>query len=279
MFELLKTFVAVYDAQNFTRASRHLYLSQSAVSNQISNLEKILGITLFERTKYVQVSPTIAARFFYSECKKLQNEWESTVEKLKQLEKKACNPIVIGASETIGNTMIPKLLSKLEEKFPQNQFEFYIASSSEITKSMHQSKTHIGLVESNVVDTNLESKIFMYDEMVVVGEGEKNIWLSHSGEESMKQCVNQYLTYSQIEPDTVLKFNNQSTILKVIEQGVGKTIISRLLVSGRHNIINSTNIFRPLYIIFDNSDKIVDFKFKKIIFALLTANEDEYTYV
>ncbi|EUJ47834.1 LysR substrate-binding domain-containing protein [Listeria rocourtiae] len=237
-----------------------------------------MGITLFERTKYVQVSPTIAARFFYGECKKLQNEWESTVNTLKQLEQKAYEPIVIGASETIGNTMVPKLLSKLEEEFPQHQFEFYIANSSEIVKSMQLSKTHIGLVESYDTDnTALESKIFMHDEMVVVGKGE-GTWLFHSGEASMERHINQYLMRSKAKPETVIKFNTQLAILKTIEQGLGKTIISSLLDMDNYNVLNRTDIFRPLYIIFDNSDKKVNYKIKKALFSWIAVDKVEHTY-
>ncbi|MBC1474455.1 LysR family transcriptional regulator [Listeria grandensis] len=278
MLELIETFVAVYDAKNFTKASQRLYLSQSAVSNQISSLEEMLGVTLFERIKYVQVFPTAEAQFFYNECKQLQNEWKSIVKTLKQLERETCQPIVIGASETIGNTMISPLLIKLEEVFPQNKFEFYIASSSEIIKSIHLSKTHIGLVESNISDTALESKVFMHDEMLVVGEEKEDIWLFHNGEESTEQYVNQYLAYTRTKPKTVIKFNNQSTILKIIEQGIGQAIISSLLVLDSHHILDRTNIFRPLHMIFDNSNKIVDFRIKNTLFLLLTSNKSEYTY-
>lgn len=49
MFKLLKTFRAVYETRNFSKAAELLYISQPAVSNQIKQLEEELDIQLFVR--------------------------------------------------------------------------------------------------------------------------------------------------------------------------------------------------------------------------------------
>ncbi|MBC1604564.1 LysR family transcriptional regulator [Paenilisteria rocourtiae] len=276
MFKLLKTFITVYDEKNFTKASQQLYISQSAVSTQISSLEKLLGVSLFERSKYTRISPTVAGQFFYIELKKLQSEWKETVHTLHKLEKEENHTFKIGASETIGNTIVPELLSRLAGIFPHTRFEFSIANSSEIAKSISLSDINIGLVESKTSTTALESQIFMHDEMVVVGNPQDNVWLFHSEEDSVRQYTNQYLTRNRIKPEATLTCNNNSTILKMIQQGMGQTILSTLSIQSEQRILRRANFFRPLYMISSNTDTLVDSKIKNTVFSLLMSNQKKY---
>jgi len=66
----LRYFVAVYEAEGFSRASRELGTVQSNVSARIRNLEGSLGVELFER-RYRRVAPTVGADRLYRYAKKV----------------------------------------------------------------------------------------------------------------------------------------------------------------------------------------------------------------
>src|SRR5688572_15234431 len=66
----LRYFVAVYEAEGFSRASRDLGTVQSNVSARIRNLEGSLGVALFER-RYRRVAPTVGADKLYRHAKKV----------------------------------------------------------------------------------------------------------------------------------------------------------------------------------------------------------------
>jgi len=66
----LRYFVAVYEAEGFSRASRELGTVQSNVSARIRNLEGTLGISLFER-RYRRVAPTAGGDKLYRHAKKV----------------------------------------------------------------------------------------------------------------------------------------------------------------------------------------------------------------
>jgi general secretion pathway protein G len=66
----LRYFVAVYEAEGFSRASRELGTVQSNVSARIRNLEGKLGVPLFER-RYRRVAPTAGADKLYRHAKKV----------------------------------------------------------------------------------------------------------------------------------------------------------------------------------------------------------------
>jgi general secretion pathway protein G len=66
----LRYFVAVYEAEGFSRASRELGTVQSNVSARIRSLEGFLGMTLFER-RYRRVAPTAGGDKLYRHAKKV----------------------------------------------------------------------------------------------------------------------------------------------------------------------------------------------------------------
>ncbi len=65
MFNLLRTFMAVYETRSFSLAAEHLFTSQPTVSHHIQQLEHELNVTLFERNKRSATVPTAAADILY----------------------------------------------------------------------------------------------------------------------------------------------------------------------------------------------------------------------
>lgn len=77
----LKYFVAVYEAKGFSRASDALGTVQSNVSTRVKQLEKLLGVPLFER-RYRHVVPTPKGEQLYGHAKELiaaANKTEQTI--------------------------------------------------------------------------------------------------------------------------------------------------------------------------------------------------------
>lgn len=79
----LRYFVAVYEAEGFSRASRELGTVQSNVSARIRNLEGALGVPLFER-RYRRVAPTAGADKLYRHAKKVINSLNEAERALKR---------------------------------------------------------------------------------------------------------------------------------------------------------------------------------------------------
>lgn len=63
--------MAVVECGSFSAAGKALFMSQSAVSQQINNLEEELGVQLFDRNHY-RPKLTDAGQFYYQEVKRLK---------------------------------------------------------------------------------------------------------------------------------------------------------------------------------------------------------------
>ena len=79
----IKCFLNVAKYLNFTEAANHLFIAQSSLSRNISNLETELGIQLFSRTKkYVRLTPGGAV--LYQELSVLLDQGRNAIEKAKK---------------------------------------------------------------------------------------------------------------------------------------------------------------------------------------------------
>src|ERR1700744_5736114 len=99
----LRHFIAVATHGNFSRAARHLNLTQPALSRQVKNLEDELGITLFLRdVNSVKLTPK--GRDFYLEVVQVVSQLEKLVQKTKQPDRDV--PLKVGYLSCCGN-MLP----------------------------------------------------------------------------------------------------------------------------------------------------------------------------
>ncbi len=108
-------FVAMY--RNFSKASEHFYIGQSALSRQIANLEKELGVQLFIRdTRNVQL--TSAGEVLYAECDLLLRHHELVFRMLEAAKSGAAGQISIATVSNFG-TAFTNLVQKFTTTYPE----------------------------------------------------------------------------------------------------------------------------------------------------------------
>lgn len=102
-------FIEVVKSGSFSKASKKFYISQSAVSQQISNLEKELGFSLFERNTY---RPTLTkkGKEYYDLCLTLMDTYNKGINKIKD-----SNTINIGITGPFEKKHIPVLIKEFKK--------------------------------------------------------------------------------------------------------------------------------------------------------------------
>ena len=83
--ERLKMFTVLAECKSFSRTAEISFISQSAVSQQISSLERELDCRLLERDRKGNVSLTPAGQVFYEGCLKTLRQYEDTLTRLRSL--------------------------------------------------------------------------------------------------------------------------------------------------------------------------------------------------
>ncbi len=165
-YDALRTFVAVVEEGNFTKAAEKRLISQPSVSVHIQNLEKEFETSLFVRSpKQLQLTST--GELLYERAKQILQIYETAKEEIAdhhsiQLELK------IGASFTIGEYVLPALLEKFCNQYPNSRLEVIIGNTNEIIEHVKLFHVDIGLIEGQCNEKNLTVVPFMKDELKIV---------------------------------------------------------------------------------------------------------------
>lgn len=113
----LQYVVEVAKWQNITRAAEVLHLSQPSLSNQILNLERELGVSLFERTRK-RVYLTEAGESFVYQAKQILNGMSNLKESMTDYAQRRAGKIRVGALSVMVPLGIPDILTAFSSQYP-----------------------------------------------------------------------------------------------------------------------------------------------------------------
>ncbi|MDR7236386.1 LysR family transcriptional regulator [Neobacillus drentensis] len=114
----LRYFISVAEHLNFTEASKHLFVAQPAVSQQIAYLEKKIGVKLFHRTKH-SVKLTEAGSVFLKDAREILRKLDESIENARQAEEGLIGTINIGLLSVPVRDFLPRLIRKFRQKYPK----------------------------------------------------------------------------------------------------------------------------------------------------------------
>ena len=113
--EQLRYFLSVARHRNFTEAAREFYLTQPAITHQISALERELDAQLFVRTTR-SVSLTRAGELFLEDAKLILDQEARALERLRQLEGSDRMELKIGYLNSPCRHFLPRILADYQER-------------------------------------------------------------------------------------------------------------------------------------------------------------------
>jgi len=153
-YELYKFFNEVAKAGNVTRASERLFVSQSAVSQAIRQLEERLECKLFSRsTRGVEL--TAEGTMLYSYISKATTLIENAQDKLLKMKELSEGEIVIGASDTACSLYLLPILEKFSTKYPEINISVINRTTRELLTLLKSGTVDISFVNLPVEDDSM----------------------------------------------------------------------------------------------------------------------------
>lgn len=116
----LEYLVALADALNFRRAAEACYVTQPTLSNQIKELEKNLGVQLFERDKR-RVLATPAGALVAERARGVLRAVDDLADQARAFSAPLSGPLRLGVIPTIAPYLLPSAMPRLRERFPKLQ--------------------------------------------------------------------------------------------------------------------------------------------------------------
>lgn len=173
----LETFCKAAETCNFTAAARELRLTQAAVSQRIGALERILGVSLFQR-EGGRVVLTDAGRRLYEYAQRILALHHEAREELTGKKTPVVGELCLAASSIPGEHLLPSLLAEFRRRHPQVQIRATVTDSSAVLSQIEASQAHLGLVGRKVENPSLEFRPFACDRMeLIVPHGHP--WAKH----------------------------------------------------------------------------------------------------
>ena len=163
----LRVFSCVAKNLSFTKASQELFISQPAITKHIQELETMYQTRLFERMGN-KISLTDAGKLLLEHCEKILEEYGRLEYEMNLLRNEHTGELRLGASTTIAQYVLPPLLARFIEKFPQVSLSLFNGNSSEVEKALQEHRIDLALVEGNIRQPNLKYTSFLQDELVPV---------------------------------------------------------------------------------------------------------------
>ena len=166
----LRIFKAIASEKSFTQAAEILFVSQPSLSRQVKTLENHLGILLLNRTTN-QILLTEAGIVFLQYSERILALCEESCRALNNLKDGERGNLKIGASQTIGSYLIPRVLTLFIQNYPQINVNIAIDSTDSIAKKVTDQIVDIAIVGGSIPATlkkNLQVENFIEDEIVLI---------------------------------------------------------------------------------------------------------------
>lgn len=145
----LKILQTISSQGSFKKAAEKLYITQPAVSLQIQNLEKQLNTALFYRDKR-KARLTETGQLLVKYCDRILNLCEETCRAIDELQTLESGTLIIGASQTTGTYLMPRLIGIFRHKYPQISVELQIHSTRRISWGVAQGQIDLAIVGGEV---------------------------------------------------------------------------------------------------------------------------------
>ncbi|SHE50235.1 DNA-binding transcriptional regulator, LysR family [Desulfofundulus australicus DSM 11792] len=241
----LEAFLRVAELQSFTKAAKHLYMSQPAISFQIRSLEESLGTTLFYRGDK-KVELTEAGRLLYPEAQQILRHFQKIKSELDELKGLKKGHLILGASTIPGEYLLPLLIGRFHRDYPGIEVTMRIAGSSQVIRWVQEREIDLGITGAPVKEDGLECLPWYQDRLVLI-VGPEHPWINRDAvspaelltqplilrepgsgtRRSMEEKMAQ-VGLSVRDAQVVMELGSTRAVITAVQAGLGISLVSAL---------------------------------------------------
>jgi DNA-binding transcriptional LysR family regulator len=244
----LQVFHAVAKHLSFTKAAETLFMTQPAVTFQIKQLEEHLNTRLFDRAQG-RIALTPAGQLALEYAVRILALSAELDTRLKELSGQAAGPLLIGASMTVGEYVLPQLIGKFKARFPAVVPTLFVGNSEAVQERVAERTLDLGFIEGDSHLSSLLSEVCCADELQVVcapahalakepfalpASLTRHPYVGREAGSGTRAVIDRYLQNAGVSPeslDTVVELGSPEAIKGLVATGLGFAIMSRVIVA------------------------------------------------
>lgn len=262
-FTHLKAFYAIVSNGSFTRAAAKLHVSQPALSMQLQSLEKYCALPLLKRT---QKKPELTkeGEILYVYAKRLfdlAGEIENVIEDFDTFH---TSKMIVGSTQLFAHYMLPGIILKLKEAFPELKLHLDTGLSREILDKVVNFECHVGIIgriayPGNVIFKQISKQKLSF---VTVEKMKQRIHLKDlscypiilrdDGSATREYITNEFARRN-IPLDNHISSQNPSAIKRMVELGMGGAFFPEYAIEEdiREGKFRQVEVAEDLYLTID----------------------------
>ncbi|HTK09340.1 MAG TPA: LysR substrate-binding domain-containing protein [Ktedonobacteraceae bacterium] len=244
----LRYFVAVAEHHNFRRAAEHLLMAQPPLSQQIHDLEKELGVQLFDRT-HRQIELTVAGKVFLEDATRILAQAEQAEKRAKRASKGELGQLTIGYTSFLHCPLFPTIMYRYRTQYPDVEIVMRDLVTLEQMKQLDTNEldisfaTHASLTLASEDETPLVQQCLLREPVVAVVPrnhrlaghsplpfaalaNEPWIWFARQFDPSTYDYMTRLFDQASFRPRIVQEVNQLPIVLSLVAAGLGIGLIT-----------------------------------------------------
>jgi DNA-binding transcriptional LysR family regulator len=290
--ESLKVFCDLVETESFTKAAQINQVTQSAVSQTISALERLFKSLLVERSKK-QFRLTREGQVVYDCSKQILQTYQSLDSKLQELKDVISGSIQVASIYSIGLHDLPVYIKKFMQSHPTMTIHVEYRHASQVYEDVLSNIVDLGLVAYPVKDSKLEIFPLHKDPLVLICPPQhpfaklKGVKLKQLAEQKLigfspdiptRKALDKILRQNDVDVVYASEFDNVETIKRAVEIDAGLAIVPEVTV--RQEVskkslaaveLEGGQLFRPLAAIY-KKDRVLSPGMKQFLAVLKGAD-------
>jgi len=244
----LQVFHAVAKHLSFTKAAEALFMTQPAVTFQIRQLEEHFNTRLFDRA-HGRIALTPAGQLALDYAERILGLSSELDTRLKEMSGQVAGPLLIGASTTIAEFLLPQVLGEFKARYPAVVPRLFVANSEAVQGRIAERSLDLGFIEGDSHLPSLVTDVCCDDELRVVcapshplaklkSVGPKALmehaYVSREPGSGTREVIDNYLQKAGVQPDSlqvVMELGSPEALKGLVATGLGFTIMSRAIAA------------------------------------------------
>ena len=244
----LQVFYAVARQLSFTKAAEQVFMTQPAVTFQVKQLEEYFNTRLFDRSRG-KIALTLAGQLVLEYAERILGLSDELEKRVGELTGAISGPLLIGASTTIAEFILPRVLGEFKACHPQVQTHMTVANSETIVNRVANHTIDLGLIESPSHLPSVHIEVCCDDELVMICAPNYKLaaqkvvtpqliagepYISRESGSGTRDFADNYFRQSGIAPEgfnIVMELGSPEAVKGVVETGIGIAIMSRATVA------------------------------------------------
>jgi DNA-binding transcriptional LysR family regulator len=244
----LQVFHAVAKHLSFTKAAEALFMTQPAVTFQIRQLEEHFDTRLFDRA-HGRIALTPAGQVALEYAERILGMSAELDTRLKEMSGQVTGPLLIGASTTIAEFLLPQVLGEFKSRYPGVVPRLFVANSEAVQARIAERSLDLGFIEGDSHLPSLVTDVCCDDELQVVCAPThplakltsatpkaltEHSYISREPGSGTREVIDHYLQKAGVAPDAlqvVMELGSPEALKGLAATGLGFAIMSRATVA------------------------------------------------